>query len=215
MKIPTYPKIETLFDRDDQFKVRPGLFRCREFEAVNRWRIDEKIDGTNIRVALRPDDTVFVGGRTDDAQMSPALYDYLRAVFPAERLLPAFREKGNPLAVLFGEGYGPKIQKGGGYSDRIRFRLFDVLIVGDDGQWWLDQEAVGEIANRLEIDTAPVLVRECSTDEAVAIVSGPTCIDSEGGQGCQREGIIARSEPLLLDRMGRRVMWKLKHKDLP
>lgn len=213
MKIPTYPKIETLFARDEKFRVIPDRFRCREFEVVNSWHVEEKIDGTNIRVALRPDDTVFVGGRTDDAQMAPALYDCLRATFPADRLMPAFREKGNPLAVLFGEGYGPKIQKGGGYSDRIRFRLFDVLIVNDEGRWWLARQDVATIAMRLGVEHAPLLGISLTTEQAVEMVRGRSCIDDEGGTGCDREGIIARADPLLLDRMGHRVMWKLKAKD--
>lgn len=48
-----YPKIETLFDRDEvTHKVIVGKWRLPEFEYLqnNNWSFTEKIDGTNVRV---------------------------------------------------------------------------------------------------------------------------------------------------------------------
>ena len=40
-------------------------------------------------------------------------------------------------------------------------------------------------------------------------------VKSESGQQHRQEGIVARSEPLMLDRLGNRIMWKLKVNDFP
>ena len=49
-----YPKIETLFNRDEKFKVVEGDYRLPEFENIKQWDVTEKIDGTNVRVRLFP-----------------------------------------------------------------------------------------------------------------------------------------------------------------
>jgi hypothetical protein len=67
-----YHKIETLFDRDDKFKVVIGKWRLPEFEYLkdNLWLYTEKIDGTNIRVMWDAQTkAVRFGGKTDNAQM--------------------------------------------------------------------------------------------------------------------------------------------------
>jgi hypothetical protein len=65
-----YPKVNSLFKRegcgawdavnnryvcDVNKKPRTspliiGDYACPEFESINRWQIDEKVDGTNIRI---------------------------------------------------------------------------------------------------------------------------------------------------------------------
>jgi len=49
-----YPKIETLFKRDETFRVTDKL-RLPEFALVREWLVTEKVDGTNIRVVYLPD----------------------------------------------------------------------------------------------------------------------------------------------------------------
>jgi ATP-dependent RNA circularization protein (DNA/RNA ligase family) len=209
-----YPKIETLWDRDEStHKVIVGQLRCPEFAAVKRWHVTEKIDGTNVRVALLPDNTLFFGGRTAAAQMPPFLLDYLQRTFTVERMVATFRkEGGDALVVLYGEGYGPKIQKvGGTYRADVAMRLFDVRI----GRVWLRQDALPAIADELGIHTAPLLASGIGLDDALTLVHRDSATAAmDGGSGCRHEGIIARSDPLMLDRMGQRVMWKLKAKDL-
>lgn len=50
----TYPKIDTLFKREDAGKKKghiiPGDYSRPEFTAVREWRLSEKVDGTNIRI---------------------------------------------------------------------------------------------------------------------------------------------------------------------
>ena len=216
-----YPKIETLYDRDEQTKrVIPGALRRGDFGIIRRWRVTEKIDGTNIRVGLNPDGTVAIGGRTDAAQIPTPLLSYLLATFTPDKLRAVFMNPDGPGAdfTLFGEGYGPKIQNGGGYSPMPKFRLFDVRV----GDWWLEWENVVDVAAKLGIATVPTLgnpdddftLPESAESLASLIDTSITALD-DGGTGCRAEGIVAKSEPLLFTRRGERVMWKLKFRDFP
>ena len=59
-------------------------------------------------------------------------------------------------ADLFMEGYGAKIQKGGGkYTKNQEFVLFDVKIDG----WWLRRKDVEDIGNKLGIKVVPIVGR--------------------------------------------------------
>ena len=211
-----YPKIETLYNRDEKtFKVKVDELRLPEFELIKRWHITEKVDGTNVRVFWNCEtQTVTFGGRTDAAQMPVSLMTYLQGTFHPE-MFSDFTAN----AILYGEGYGPKIQKGGGsYRNDVSFRLFDVSV----GSWWLETDVVERVAERMGIATVPWLGvhKELprSTQDLDFILGG-NCSGSsvtalqDGGSGCRAEGIVARTSPLLLTRSGQRLMWKLKYKD--
>lgn len=208
-----YPKIETLFDRDPAtFAVIPGKLRLPEFGLINRWLVTEKIDGTNVRVHYQPAAEVPVQflGRTDNAQMPTHLLARLQAMFPLEVLQAAFPEAED--VWLFGEGYGPKIQNGGNYRRDPNFRLFDVVV----GKWWLEWAAVEDVAAKLGIAHVPVFARGVTLEDAIALVGGSSAVTwSERGPEYffQHEGVVCRTEPLLLTRSGQRLMWKLKAKD--
>lgn len=205
-----YPKIETLYERDEKFRVMDKL-RLPEFAAVGRWLVTEKVDGTNVRVFLDSDGTVRFGGRTARAQMPTFLLDYLQRTFTADRFDKAFDL--GVTAILFGEGYGPKIQKGGNYRGDVAFRLFDVLIRGER-DWWLNWDNVEDIAEKLGISTVPVLARDVGLEVALGCLrKGSQVALREGGNEVMQEGIVARTDPLLFMRNGHRLMWKLKDKD--
>lgn len=207
-----YPKIQTLYKRDSEtFKVKPDSLRCPEFGLVKRWLITEKIDGRNHRIILHPDGNVEHRRRTDRAQFSKHMIqaytelvdeDLVRATFDA-----------NTPVVIYGELYGPKIQGGGKYRDDIGLSIFDVKVA----DWWLNWDNIVDIATSLNLGYAPLLVEESGF---------PTCKDelldlftAEGSSlvarnpGVMPEGVVARTDPLLFDRSGNRVMWKLKVKD--
>lgn len=218
-----YPKLETLYDRDPKtFIVIPGKLRMPEFRLVTSWRITEKIDGTNIRVGFNYDPTlppyVQFGGRTDNAQIPGYLLDYLRRTFTASVMQATFDradDKGAyPDVTLFGEGYGPKIQSGGSYRTDVSFRLFDVKV----GPWWLEPDAVLDVAQKLNVQIAPdigmISHLPASADDLYGILGeGSITALEDGGSGCRSEGVVARTVPLLLNRRGERLMWKLKFKD--
>lgn len=212
-----YPKIETLFNRDptNMKRVVVGDLRDPAFGLVDSWLVTEKVDGTNVRIGLDHDEDgnpfVQFGGRTGNAQMPMPLLNVLNETFPVAKVAAAFEP--GVSAVLFGEGYGAKIQKAGGnYRPTPSFRLFDVR-VGE--LWWLNWDAVQDVADKIGIETVPVLGRNLTTKQAIAKVESFSVVAAvEGNNAVTQEGVVCRTDPLLLMRNCRRLVWKLKATDL-
>jgi RNA ligase-like protein len=231
-----YPKIHSLWKRegwyfDEKLKEKTphsmqgkrqsfieGDHAEPEFAAIKTWRVDEKVDGTNIRILFNRaisgsivltgdlNSSVSFAGRTKDAQIPCHLLDYLQKKFTKGLLMRVFPE--HPDIVLFGEGYGPKIQAvGGNYRKEPAFILFDIKI----GHWWLKKDDVKEIAKVLEIDTVPDLGIMTEQEIIEFVKSKPLSTCSITPQ--MMEGVVCRSEPLMLYRDGRPIMWKLKCKE--
>ena len=205
-----YPKINTLWKRDpdNKFNIIRGDFSCAEFDNIKRWYVTEKIDGTNIRVMIDfGRGSIIFGGRTDNAQIPPMLMKYLQETFTMDRIRQAFPFTEGSV-ILFGEGYGAKIQKGGGlYRSDNAFILFDVWI----DPWWLEQDNVKDIAEKLGIDHVPFL-GIMTYEEVVSILVGkPKSMIAQSDKVV--EGFVARSYPLMFFRHGGLIMWKLKVKD--
>lgn len=213
----TFPKIETLLCRDKEtFKVYPEV-RVSEFALINDWIVQEKIDGTNIRIDFRLNDDgaqkVTYGGRTDAAQIPANLYEVLvetaepikSVVF--DEILPTY---GIQSYTLFGEGYGAGIQKGGGdYREGRGFILFDVLI---NDRTWLPPAAVSDAATLLGLEAVPNLfigsaeqvIKLCAYGFYSPIAKNPTKL---------AEGVVAKTILPLYDSKGNRLQWKLKTAD--
>jgi len=208
-----YHKIETLFVRDDKFNVTDEL-KNPLYGSFKTWHVTEKIDGTNIRVTLNEDGTVLFGGRTDNAQIHADLYKYLQETFTPEKMQKAFwRDEEKTKAILYGEGYGAGIQKGGTYRPDKSFRLFDVLVADE---WWLDWDNVTDIADKLEIKTVPYC-GEWTLEQIVANVKegvpSNVALEDSGNADLVAEGIVGRTVEPLFDKRGKRVILKLKTKD--
>lgn len=203
-----YHKIDTLFERDPKtFIVDPTKLRHPVYATISQWDVTEKIDGTNVRVMLHADGSVSIGGRTNKAQMPTVLMGDLHEHFTEELMQQAFCASGTPVdAILFGEGYGAGIQKGGAYRPDKGFILFDVLVAG---KWWLDKEGVDDVAAKVGCEVVPYLGR-CSLPEIVELVRRP--FRSRIGTG-MAEGIVARPIETLFDKRGERIVLKLKTKD--
>lgn len=204
----TYHKIETLFKRDDKFKVDIARLGNPVIGTINKWVATEKIDGTNVRVCIDTENKITIGGRTDRAQMPTDLLGYLHEYFTVEKLAGLRIDDDPTQIVLYGEGYGNGIQKGSGYRNDKGFILFDVCI---NDKWWLDDNAVTSIASKLKIPRVPIL-GIMSLDEIVTIArNGFPSIAAE--QNRQAEGIVARPIQPLFDHRHRRVIIKIKTKD--
>lgn len=203
-----YPKINSIFKRDDRGRFTDE-YSQPEFELLKDmpWEATEKIDGTNIRIGFDAEaGTVEFGGRTDKAKIQKPLLAYLEERFTPE----LFSEVGLASMVLFGEGYGGNIQKAG---PRYRptcsaFILFDVYC----GHTWLRRNDVDDIAHQLQILSVPVL-GVLTLDDAICRVSAGfnSLVASDRSFGA--EGMILRAPLGLLDRMGRRIITKVKTKD--
>jgi len=203
-----YCKIQTVFKRDPATKHKTIIYGdysipAFEYLADKEWIFTEKIDGTNIRVQLE-DGKITFGGRTDNAQIPAFLIQKLMELFTAEKLLTVFPEGS---ACLYGEGYGAKIQKGGGnyIPDGCGFILFDVLC----GEWWLERENVEDVALKLDIGTVPIIGKGFIHEAVEMTRKG---FQSLVGN-CIAEGIVMRPKIELLDRGGRRIIAKIKHRD--
>jgi hypothetical protein len=204
-----YNKIETLWkrDMDGTKKLLEGEFRnpTVEFLKDNVWQFTEKIDGTNISVCW-DGHTVTFHGRTERAQIPTHLLDYLLATFKTNEAEQIFEEKfGETSVILFGEGYGPKIQNGGAYRSDPSFILFDVLIAGN----YQPRESVEDIARSFGIDIVPIIF-EGTLDEGVAFVKAHP--DSTMGTA-KMEGLVGRPKIEMRDRCGKRVIVKIKWED--
>ena len=204
-----YDKIETLYKRDMEGtkKLLEGEFRnpTVEFLKDNIWQFTEKIDGTNIRVFWDGHEVSFAG-RTDKAQIPAFLLSYLTETFKTSEAEQIFEEKfGETPVMLFGEGYGPKIQKGHLYRNDISFILFDVLICDN----YQSRSTVEDIAKALGIDIVPIIF-EGTIQEAVDFVKKNP--DSTMGTA-KMEGLVGRPKIELRDRCGNRVIVKIKYED--
>ena len=203
-----YQKIQTVFKRDPETKHKTllmGEYALPEFQYLrnNRWCFTEKVDGTNIRVYWDGKDVRFQG-RTDRAQIPTTLVAQLQDLFPTS----AFSgEQYNDGITLYGEGYGARIQKGGGNykADGVDFVLFDVRV----GNWWLKRTDVMDVATDHGIQVVPA-VGYGTLDELVEMVGEG--FNSWWG-GFRAEGIVARPSVDMYDRRGHRIITKLKHKD--
>jgi len=203
-----YEKINTLWKRDpdNKYVIMEGEYSMPEFENVKLWTPSEKVDGMNIRVIYTKDGVEF-RGRTDKAMLPADLAFVLIEMFPVDKLAGVFDLEKADTAILYGEGYGAGIQKGGKYRDDVSFILFDVNIDGI----WIKEDDVSNFAEALSIERVPYF-EPLDTDGIVDMVQGrPQSLI--GKPGTIMEGLVCRSEPLMLDRMGRRIIFKLKVED--
>lgn len=202
-----YHKIDTVYKRDQKTNYKNLLIgdysqEVFQFLENNTWIYTEKVDGTNIRVMI-DDDKVTFGGKTDNAQIPAPLVTRLEERFLSQKEL--LKECFTHPAILYGEGYGPKIQNGGNYRKDVDFVLFDILING----WWLKREDIEGIAKRLNLDVVPI-IGTGTLHKMVALAREG--FNSTWGN-FQAEGIVARPEVELKNRNGDRVITKIKHKD--
>jgi len=205
-----YQKIETLFERDEKtHKVFPDKLRNPVFGIIKTWQFTEKIDGTNIRAMWDGQKLVF-GGRTDNASLPAKLTQWLIENVKAEKFNEVFKE--SP-AILYGEGYGAGIQKGGGlYNPQQQFILFDVLV---DGKWWLNWENICDVANKFGLRAVPFIGNMLLEDGVQMVKAGYDSILAKeiAGETVRAEGVVGRTVETLFDKKGHRLLIKLKTKD--
>jgi len=209
-----YPHIDTVFKRDPTDKYKSlliGQYSQSAFEYLrdNAWLFTEKVDGTNIRVIIASSAEGGVPyytfrGKRDKAEIPPFLLEKLVNIFePIKEILFQQFPDG---ACLYGEGYGAKIQKGGGnYCQDHGFVLFDVKV----GDWWLERYNVEEIAQKLGLRVVPIIG---SGTLDMMVTKAREGFNSVWGDFLA-EGIVARPAIELQNRNGSRIITKIKHKD--
>lgn len=206
-----YHKIKTLWKREDTkpHDMIVGEFALPEFELLKDldWTATEKVDGTNIRI-MWDGNKVSYGGKTDNAQIPAPLIKRLIELFGGEANEQKFEEVfGKDPACLYGEGFGAKIQKGGGnyFPDKVDFVLFDVKV----GDSWLERENIEDVAKKLDIPVVPIVAS--GNLQFLSNLAGKG-FNSQWGD-FMAEGIVAKPSIELRNRKGERIITKLKYKD--
>lgn len=206
-----YTKIETVFKRDVEGtkKLIEGEYRDKSVEYLkdNLWIGTEKIDGTNIGVVWDGYNVTFQG-RTEKASIPPFLMEYLENTFKNPETEQIFEQLfGEKQVVLFGEGYGNKIQSGGKYCKDNKFILFDVYIPQAD--LWLERDSIEEIAKALGIDCVPIVFKGTIEEGVKFVKQKPKSTIGTANM----EGIVCKPAVDLLSRTNKRIIVKIKVKD--
>lgn len=200
-----YHKIDTVFNRDSNFKVIPDQLRNPVIGTIKTFDWTEKIDGTNIRIIWDiATKQMRVGGRTDNAQIPGDLVQHVYNLVTPSQLEVVFPDVD---AIIYGEGYGAGIQKGNLLSPIKKFIAFDVLV---NGKWWLDHQDVVDVCMKLELDMVPYY-GEMPLEQAVQLVRNG--FDSRLGEHPPAEGLVGRPLSTLYDKHMKRIIIKLKTKD--
>lgn len=202
-----YTKIPNIFRRDEKTnKLLEGVYSTDELRLLENitWQFTEKVDGTNIRV-IWDGYRVSFAGRTDKATIQTHLLKRLEELFGGEDKEEIFEQNfGKKEVILFGEGFGEKIQKGGELYGSVDFILFDVWI-----GMWLKRDDVEDIARKFGVESVP----------AVGFGSLKTAVDfikkhpKSVLRNAEMEGIVCRPFCELLDRRGERIIVKVKCRD--
>ena len=201
-----YEKIETIFVRDEKTKkLNENIYRNETIQFLKdiEWEFTEKIDGTNIRIYWDGHKVSYYG-RTDKSQIPTQLMNKLIELFGGNINEEMFEQKfGATPVMLIGEGYGAKIQKGGGdYRQDNNFILFDVWI----NNKYLSRDNVNDIANYFGIESVPVIFSG-NLQKGIDFVK--TKPNSTIGTA-KMEGLVARPKVELYDKNGNRLIVKIK-----
>ena len=206
-----YPKIKAPYKRDTNTNKLTREYVCKELEylaeAGCEFIATEKIDGTNISIDW-DGYTVSFHGRTERADIPKHLLQRLEELFGGSRGEHIFEEHfGDKHVVLFGEGYGAKIQKGGGlYSETPEFILFDVYFPESD--LWAQSDLIYEIASYFGIEQVPVFPARTLEEWCDFIAQKPKSLLNHGKH--DMEGVVIKPAIELKDRRGNRLMYKVK-----
>lgn len=210
-----YPKIETLYVRDKAtFKVDESQVRLAAVPLIKEWVFTEKIDGTNIRIMWNHiSGQITFGGRTDKAQLPQELLNWLITNSNPDSFKLLFPDKD---AIIYGEGYGPKIQSGGYYSDTQKFIAFDIKLGNRETRefQWASCEAVEALCECLGYETVPSFGSMTLEDATAKVKQGfNSMLASKHGVEHPAEGLVGRTDPPLFTSRGDRLIIKIKTKD--
>lgn len=206
-----YTKIDTIFERDlnGTKKLMEGKFRDKtvEFLKDNEWICTKKIDGMNIGIVW-DGHAISYQGRTERAEIPTGLLNTLEECFGGSINEELFEQKfGEMPVILFGEGYGRRIQKRN-YNSKPQFILFDVYLPEQD--LWLERTSIENIAQTFNIEAVPIVMR-ATLQEAVDFVK--TKPKSILNSDIDMEGLVCKPAVDILSRVGKRMIVKIKVED--
>jgi ATP-dependent RNA circularization protein (DNA/RNA ligase family) len=189
--------------------ILEGEYADPIFANMKNWLVTEKIHGENVRIMMI-DGEMFYRGRTDNSQVRPSAYEFLKDTFPLDKMQNVFNHVDT--VVLYGELCGAKINGGKAYSNDFRIVLFDVLVMDETGhEWWLEFENVTEIANKLEVEH--VFSFGVMTEEKIIELVQSEYKSAMSEKPLVAEGVVCTAWPMVLNRRGEPVKFKLKARD--
>ena len=168
-------------------------------------------------------------GKTDNAQIPPKLLKHMEEKYPKENVLAVLGLKEYiphneweidhnwleydqipNIYTIYGEGYGAGIQKAGGnyIKDGVGFIVFDVKV----NDIYLKTDARDEIATKLGAPVVP-LMGYFTLDEAIDFVRKGFKTGLWDNKDFIEEGLVLRTDLGLRNRMGKRLIVKVKYED--
>ena len=209
-----YPKIKSVFKRGEDFKFTKEwtsqvLSELQDF----KWHCSEKLDGINIRIVCDLEKNSFqFFGRSDKAIIPQPLELVLsRTIHNIKNNLSAFSSTHSKQLVLFGEGFGNNIRKGGLYLGKnVDLNVFDCYaFISEEKGFWLNTEHLKELAGALKIKMTPELSPMNIREASEFVKKG---FKSQHGTAIA-EGLVLKSRYPLYDTFGERLIFKMKTKD--
>ena len=180
-----------------------------------------KLEGVQLNVRF--------AGKTDNAQIPPKLLKFMEDNYPKEKVLASLGlkefipveewevdhnwltyESIPNIYTIYGEGYGAGIQKAGGnyIKDGVGFIVFDVKV----NDIYLKTEARDEIATKLGAPIVPFM-GYFTLDEAIEYVRKGFKTGLWDNKDFIEEGLVLRTDLGLRNRMGKRLIVKVKYED--
>lgn len=176
------------------------------YTNIKQWVIQEKIEGMNMSVVVDPaSETLELRGRTTATD-----YDFTKVDLPSrESLIESLDIKEGAKIILFGELCGGGIQKER-YFEKPTFVLFDVQYVSEFHMFYLDPEAIPEVAKSCGLKSVPILgMTENMIDSKESLEGWIT--NSLITSSVKAEGIVAKPRIEVNDKFGERIIYKTRY----
>jgi len=227
-----YPKIETIFKRDNNFRITPILNSSATIKAlklINELIVEEKIDGTNACLLITYNKCLGITyryfSRNNEIIDQDIMYikETLKRVIDFSKIEKWYIdnfiqnkeiEEGSEVRI-YGEVFGDKIQKNYYTPKNVRdFRVFDIKI----GNTWLSPSDRNNICQLIDLQTVPTIMTIpylLSYEEfynALHRDFNKSIVANEFGRDELLEGYIIRPKISLYTNKGR-VIGKIKRTD--
>ncbi len=210
-----YAKFSSPFKKDEKFRNTTELAQQL---PVGKWIKTEKIDGTNIRIILTKKDEfqireILIGSRklilNQEDKGSKIYFDCIKNV-NLNKLMEYFKDVDSTV-IIYGEGHGAGVQKGGIYSTEKEFRVFDIRI----GEAYQNFEYVEKVCIDNQLNLVPMFsdVDEITYNECVKTLKNFENTLIKDGSGGRPKGLVYKFEPVLLNKYKERLIFKIKFKD--
>ncbi len=209
-----YGKFSSPFKKDEKFL---NTTEMAQQLPNGEWIITEKIDGTNIRIILtKPEEgkrEIHIASRklilNKDDKGSKSYLDCIKEV-NLHKIEEYFKDVDSTV-IIYGEGYGAGVQKGGIYSSIKNFRVFDIRI----GEAYQDFKYVKKVCIDNQLNIVPIIdtIKTITYEECINRLKSNNETLIKEGTGGKLEGIVYKFEPVLLNKYKERLIFKAKFKD--